>query len=77
MKARKVIIIRPSLFVRTIKSAAKIDWPGDTNTIPYSGQKSNWLFVGKLPDFRCDSMLLREEDSDFCFGGIEKSPREW
>ena len=45
MKARKVISIRPSLFVRTIQSAAKIDWPGDTNTIPYSGQKSNWLFV--------------------------------
>ena len=21
--------------------------------------------------------LLSEEDSDFCFGGIEKSPREW
>ena len=40
MKARKVIIIRPSLFVRTIISAARIDLLDDTNKIPYSGGKN-------------------------------------
>ena len=50
MKARKVIFIRPSLFVRTIISAARIDLLDDTNKIPYSGGKkpTGSLFEGSL-----------------------------
>ena len=51
MKARKVIIIRPSLFVRTIISAARIDLLDDTNKIPYSGGKIQLALCLKAPSF--------------------------